>query len=167
MGKAYDKAEWHYGGNYPKGLPCENGGTHIGIFLAWAIVRNLEGELHHNSERKEQALKKMRDRVITGRDFLFAQCGEALINHHLNDEGNRFAEWYYKPNKEGRPNYFADYCCVLTNNSHDSAYRVDDTWENYDRIASIIDRRFDEWKRGIKPLPLGTPPSRKSWWKFC
>jgi hypothetical protein len=28
---SYDRADWHYGGNYPKGLPPENGGTHIGM----------------------------------------------------------------------------------------------------------------------------------------
>jgi len=31
---------------YPKGLPPENGATHIGMFLAWAIQRELAGELH-------------------------------------------------------------------------------------------------------------------------
>ena len=44
---SYDRADWHYGGDYPKDMPPENGGTHIGIFLAWAIIHHLEGDLHH------------------------------------------------------------------------------------------------------------------------
>ena len=40
---SYDKADWHSGGNYPADLPSDNGGTHIGMFLAWAILRGLEG----------------------------------------------------------------------------------------------------------------------------
>ena len=163
---AYDKAEWHYGGDYPKDLPPENGGTHIGIFLAWAINRNLEGELHHDSDREESALQDVRSREKTGRDFLIDQCDESFTNEDLNDEGNRFAQWYYESNKEGRPNYFEDYCYTLTDNSHNSAYRLDDTWTNYDRMAPIIDRRFDEWKRGIKPLRLSKPEKSKSRWKF-
>ena len=42
---AYDKTDWHYGGDYPENLPSKNGGTHIGMFLAWAINNNLEGEI--------------------------------------------------------------------------------------------------------------------------
>jgi hypothetical protein len=36
-----DRADWHYGGDYPPDLPSENGGTHIGIYLAWIIHRRL------------------------------------------------------------------------------------------------------------------------------
>jgi len=73
---AYDRVDWHYGGDYPKDLPPENGGTHIGIFLAWAIIHNLEGELHHEDERDQKALQAIRDRTMTGRDFLIRQCDE-------------------------------------------------------------------------------------------
>jgi GNAT superfamily N-acetyltransferase len=36
-----DRADWHYGGNYPPWLRSENGGTHIEIYLAWVIHRRL------------------------------------------------------------------------------------------------------------------------------
>jgi hypothetical protein len=36
-----DRADWHYGGDYPPDLPSENGGTHIDIYLAWIIHRRL------------------------------------------------------------------------------------------------------------------------------
>ena len=38
---AIDNAAWHYGGNFPEELPKENGGTHIGFFLAWIINKNI------------------------------------------------------------------------------------------------------------------------------
>jgi hypothetical protein len=161
---SYDRIEWHSEGNFSKELPHENGGTHIGIFLAWAIIHNLEGDLHHDSEREEKALQAVRNRTITGRDFLCRQCDEKFTDEDLNEEGNRFALWYYESNGEGRPNYFADYCQVLTDNSHDSAYHLDDCWNNYDRIAPVIDRRFDEWKRGIKSQPLHKLQKAKPWW---
>lgn len=34
-----DRADWHYDGQYPKGLPPENGGTHIGMFLVWVAIQ--------------------------------------------------------------------------------------------------------------------------------
>ncbi len=48
---AYDRADWHYGGDFPEGLAPECSGTHIGMFLAWAIQRGLEGELHRRMTR--------------------------------------------------------------------------------------------------------------------
>jgi len=163
---AYDRIDWHSGGDYPKGLPHENGGTHIGMFLAWAINRNLEGELHHDSEREEQALKSVRDRTITGRDFLINQCDEKFWDEDLNEEGNNFAKWYYEPNKEGHPTYFEDYCHALEDGSDKSAYHYENNWENYDKVAAILDRRFDEWKRGVIPERLAKPGKSKPWWKL-
>jgi len=34
----YDDASWHYGGEYPAGLPNEAAGTHIGMFFAWCML---------------------------------------------------------------------------------------------------------------------------------
>ncbi len=149
---AYDKAKWHYDGEFPKDLPRENGATHIGIFLAWIIHRHLEGKLHHESARDEKALEAVRNRLITGRDFLISQCDEALLREDLNDEANRFAAWYYELKQEGRSRYFIDYDKIL-GARHPSLYQVEDTWANFDRIAPVIDRRFAEWKRGLDPSP--------------
>jgi hypothetical protein len=53
---AIDRADWHYGGDFPAELPDENGGTHIGMYLAWIINNHLEGELHHEDTDSEQEL---------------------------------------------------------------------------------------------------------------
>src|SRR5579864_5438778 len=92
MGKAYDKAKWHYDGDYPKDLPRENGATHIGMFLAWVIANGLEGELHR--DQSTEALERVRQRQMTGRTFLIEQCDEALTNEDLNEVGNAFATAY-------------------------------------------------------------------------
>ncbi len=163
---AYDRADWHYGGDYPKELPPENGGTHIGIFLAWIILHHLEGEVHHEDERDIQALQSVRNRTMTGRDFLFRQCDEKFWDVDLNEEGNRFAKWYYESNKEGRPEYMEDYGALFSEVPHGNVYYLQDTWANYDRMASIIDRRFNEWKRGVVPQSLGASSKSNPWWKL-
>ena len=163
---AYDRADWHYGGNYPKELPPENGGTHIGFFLAWAITRNLEGEIHTEDEPEIKALQAVRDREKTGREFLFQQCDEKFWSDDLNEVGNQFAEWYYNENEEGRPSYLSDYAVLFSNDlPNGDIYYLDDTWENFEKIASVIDQRFKEWKEGIPPRPLNIS-KRDPWWKF-
>lgn len=142
---AYDRADWHYGGNFPKGVPDENGGTHIGIFLAWAIINKLEGELHQ--EDSIEALESVRKRKITGRDFLFEQCDEKFWEEDLNEFGNAFAKHYYGDGGESGL-YFEDYINVLCGEDEQNFYYVEDTWENFDKLEPFISQRFEEWKSG-------------------
>jgi hypothetical protein len=134
----YDKAEWHYDGDYPEDLPDENGATHIGMFLAWIVLHKLEGELQR--DEWPEALAELRARRITGRDFLMKQCDGALGEDELSPEGNDFAAAYYASDQ-----YLNDYTNVLGGDLP-TLYHVTDSWENYDIIARVIDRRFKEWK---------------------
>ena len=88
---ALDKAEWHYGGNLLAELPDENRVTHIGLFLAWIIDNQLEGEVHHEDAGAEQTLAAVRQRQMNGRDFLLSQCDEKFWAVDLNAEGLAFA----------------------------------------------------------------------------
>jgi hypothetical protein len=108
---AYDRADWHYGGDYPEGLPTENGGTHIGMFLAWAIMNGLEGEFH----RKESpaSLAAVRARQMTGCQFLFKECDEKFWDEDLSAEGNEFAKYYYDGTDGQGGTYFEDYESAL------------------------------------------------------
>jgi hypothetical protein len=140
---AYDRADWHYGGDFPADLPDESGGTHIGVFLAWAIMNNLEGELHRQDS--SEALSAVRERQMTGREFLFEQCDEKFWEEDLNDVGNAFAREYYGSGGECGP-YFTDYEAVLAAGLP-SFYHIEDTWDNYDKLAPVITSRFREWSR--------------------
>jgi len=141
---AYDRADWHYGGNYPEGLPNENGGTHIGMFLAWAILHDLIGDLH--LEHSVEALAAVRERRMTGRDFLFNQCDERFWEEDLSDLGNAFARDYYDSKAEGC--FLDDYEEALAGDLP-TLYDVEDTWVNYDKLGPMIDRRFEDWKARI------------------
>lgn len=138
---AYDRADWHYGGEFPKELAPENGGTHIGMFLAWAILHGLEGEFHQ--EESAEALAAVRARQMTGREFLTTQCDEKLWEEDLNEEGNAFANAYYST--KAQVTYFDDYDRAL-GAGLPSMYHVEDTWENFDRVAAVITQRYEEWK---------------------
>ncbi len=77
----YDDAQWHYGGKYPSALPRENVETHIGMFLARAITRGLDGELLRNDFAT--ALAAVRARRMSGRDFLIQVCDEKLTDDDI------------------------------------------------------------------------------------
>src|SRR3954463_15712902 len=138
-----DRADWHYGGNFPESLPSENGGTPIGMYLAWVINRGLGSEelVELGGESYDQLLK----RQMTGRDFLFQELDEKFFETLLNDDCLEFTEAYYTTN-----DYINDYSRIL-GGTLASLYEVADTWENFDSIAPVIDERFAAWKSGKAP----------------
>lgn len=138
----YDDASWHYGGDFPADLPPESGATHIAIFFAWAITRNLEGKFHTEEETDRARLDQVRNRQIDPREFFIAACDEKLTDEDLSDEGNAFASEYY----ESESGYFVDLDATFAD-SGDTFYHLANTWENYERMFGVLDQRFAEWKR--------------------
>ncbi len=138
---SYDRADYHCGSeNYPADLPPENGGIHIGIYLAWCIRRGLEGPFHR--EDSVDGLADVRAGRMTGRGFLEKYCDEKFWAEDLNEEGQAFTTAYYL---SGR--YLRDYDEALAGGLP-SLYHVEDSPANAERMAERIDRRFAEWKAG-------------------
>lgn len=132
----YLDASWHSGGDFPAELPAENGGTHIAMFLAWAISRNLLGELHREDSLDDLAL--LHSRQLTPCQFFFRCCDGKLTDEDFNDVGNGFAGRYYEKK------YLQDYESVLGEDA-ETLYHIEDSWENFDKLKPVIDRRFDQW----------------------
>lgn len=141
-----DRMDWHYDGDYPNNLPKENSGTHIGIYLAWIIMNNLESK--ELQESSKLAIQKVRERKITGRDFLISECDEKFWDSDLNEDGIRFTKFYYEntvDQNKSKKSYFEDYETIL-GKQYDTLYEIKDSWENYDLMANIIDIRYREYK---------------------
>jgi hypothetical protein len=136
---SYDRVDWHSERDFPEDLPEENAGTHIGMFLAWAIINELESEEHQ--EDCPESLTAIRARLMTGSQFLFSECDGKFSDIDLNEKGNAFAQCYY-----AAPDfpYLIDYTQAFQDAA--TVYHVADTWENYDRIAPVITERFNQWK---------------------
>lgn len=145
----YEDVSWHNTADeYPKDLALEAAATHTGMFLAWALLSGLGGSLHGAS------LAALRDRKVTPGAFFFGECDGKFTDEDLNDEGNKFAEAYFDPEKE---RYLLDYDAVLCKGLQ-TAYHLPDTWQNFDKLKPRLDRRLAEWRNGT----LG----KKPWWKF-
>jgi hypothetical protein len=147
-----DRADWHYGGNFPADLPPENGGTHIGMYLAWVIDRGLASP--RLVKEAGRSLQLLRERRITGRRLLFTELDEKFFDALLTQTGTDFTRDYYETDV-----YFADYDAILAGGLP-STYHVEDSWENYDKIAAVIDERFSQWQRGVKPLQSSQPQAQ-------
>ena len=59
---AYDRMDWHYGGQFPQDLPNEAGGTHIGMYMAWAFSRGMASDELREDAADELALLPQRRR---------------------------------------------------------------------------------------------------------
>ena len=172
-----DRADWHYGGDYPKNLPRTGGGTHIGMYLTWIIMSDLIGAIH--TENSSSAIRAVKNREISGRDFLFEHCDGKFWAEDLTPEGQDFTKKYYLNPMDDRKaygQYIIDYENTLAG-SLNSLYEVEDNWSNYDKISSVVDRRYRNYKLlthdagnsgvGYKKVSkqMGLVSSIKEWWK--
>ncbi len=149
---SYDRADFDYS-TADQPLPKGHAATHIGMFLAWAILNGLENDWHR--QHSAELLARLRRREITGRQFFDAACKEQFAEKDLNVEGNQFAEYYYRDAAGERGPFFDDYRKTLANRLP-SFWHVADSWDNYDKLAPVITRRYLDWKN----------PPKKRWWQF-
>jgi hypothetical protein len=141
-----DRADWHYGGDsFPSELPPENGGTHIGMYLAWIINRDLGSAQLRKHAR--DSLPLLKDRKLTGRQILFTELDEKFFEALLTRVGKDFTKVYYDSDR-----YIEDYVEALCGDLP-TVYHVEDSWPNYDRIAEVIDDRYARWQKGEVPPP--------------
>jgi hypothetical protein len=136
----YDDASWHYGGTFPKDLPPEAGATHTGMFVVWALLNGLAGETHTDDFPDE--IPQLRARSRTPGRFFLEACDGKFTDEDLNEEGNAFAQMYFDF-KTGA--YIWDYKATLGGDVPD-LYYVKDSWENFERLKPVLDKRFAEWK---------------------
>jgi hypothetical protein len=149
---SYDRADYDYS-TEDAPLPKGHAATHIGMFLAWAALHHQLNDFHE--QHSAQLVTSLRNRQLTGRQFFEAVCKEQFAEKDLSVEGNAFAEWYYRDSSGERGPYFADYKKTLAAGLP-SFWHVADTWENYNKLEPVINRRYEDWKN----------PPRKRWWQF-
>lgn len=149
----YDDASWHYGGDYPENLPNENASTHIGMFLTWCIDNDLLSK--EQLEDSEEDIIAVKNRELSGAEFLINNCDEKLTDYDLNELGNKFAEAYYNDESDFAKTvgtFDEDYGKHFDKEAekkgfeYQSVYDVEDTWKNYNSLKPIIDTRYEEWK---------------------
>ncbi len=144
---AIDRMDWHYESVEELGLPEENAGIHIGMFFTWLIDNDLLGEIHKDDDLALDYVKKIKNRELTGLDFLIDVCDEKFWDDDLNEEANEFVNDYYVEDSEfvnGYAHYFEDYDELFY--EYENTYFVENTWANYKKVKKLLDKRFKQWK---------------------
>ena len=149
----YDRIDWHSGGKFPDDLPEENGGIHIGMFLAWLLNQGMASDFHRTDSPGE--LRRLANREMTGLEFLIDACDGKLWEDDLNDQGNAFTVDYYDAKStfaRQHGSFLQDYCDVFNRHAaaqgfeYPSVYHVQNTWEKFDQLKPILDQRFSQWQ---------------------
>lgn len=136
----YDKAKWHIDGEFPADLDPFQGYVHTGLFLGWLIDNNLVSE--EFSEEIAKVYSLFRLRKITGPQIFEEYLDGTLKLEDLNEEGNKFAlRYFYVKNGE----YFRDYATTLASDLP-SVYHVENSWENYDKLKIVLDKRYKSYQ---------------------
>lgn len=142
----YDNAQRHHqSDNYPCDLPVKHANVHTGMYLGWIIEKGLFSETFG---RELGDIRAFRNRQKSGAQ-IYEKWNSELTSDMLSDQGNHFTSAYYN-------RFLQDYRETLAA-SAPSCYHVSDSWENYDKLAKVLNKRYDEF-RGIKP--------KKKWWQF-
>ena len=135
--KVYDLAKNHFLGEFPASLPIEKAYLHIGIYMGWIIDNDLYSEYFEEEASTEIYRFKRRDIGC----IILAEIWNGALSHELfNDETNLFTFYYYAGGI-----FKKDYNELLTK-GHKTIYHVDDSWENFDKIAKRITERYGEWR---------------------
>jgi hypothetical protein len=138
----YDDASWHYGGDFPKDLPDEAGATHTGMFVAWALLSGLGGNIH--TVECPEDLKTLQARAMTPGKFFLKFCDGKFTDEDLSGEGNAFAKHYFKFEGDG---FLSDYTDVIPI-SLPSLYHAPDNWDTFELVKPIFDARLQKWRSG-------------------
>lgn len=144
----YDKAKWHFRGEFPKELDIFQGYVHTGFYLTWIIENGLfdtNGDDYLNSE-----ISKVKKKELTGAKFFERNLDGVLMDDDLTELGNEFTYKYYEKGK-----FLDDYSKTLGTDLP-TLYHIQDNWENYEKFKPLLDKRFKRWEKSKKP----------KWWKL-
>jgi hypothetical protein len=135
----YDKAKYHYNGDFPEELDEFQGYVHTGMYVGWLIEYDLLNK--ENFEGEEDALQDVKVRRLTGAQFYEQHMDGVMLLEDLSEAANRFSMWYFDFD-DGK--YLEDYAQTLATDLP-SIYHVEDNWDNYTKLSYVIGSRFEEW----------------------
>lgn len=139
----YDTVATHCeSSEYPKDLPLSAARTHIGMYLGWAIERNLIDQTFKREHR--ELIEKFTNKEILPSEILRLGCNDEFVKEHLNKDGQSFTKLYYWAG--WKYSYTKDYQELAGWPKVTYLYYFEDTLENYEIVKSILDKRFKEWK---------------------
>jgi hypothetical protein len=142
----YDKAKWHYEGDFPKELESTQAYVPTGMFITWLINNDMISKRIVKNDASDIELVKRNE--MTGAQFYRKNWDGVLSSKELSDEADTFAREYLDIHKDL---YTAvDFTNILAAGLP-TIYHVQDSIENYHIIEPIITERYREWESRKRP----------------
>ena len=134
---AFDMFDYHLDGAVQARQPEEHAFTHIGVYLAW-LIRH---DLYNPAFFRPDWAAAVKAGEMTGSDLADAIDGK-LVSDLMTPEGAAFTAAHYD-------DYLDDYASVFAS---EGDYAVPDDRGTYARIVPAVDRRYEAWVAGGRPL---------------
>jgi hypothetical protein len=118
----------------------------VGLFVAWAIGRNLLDESRFTSHLP--LMQAIRERKLQGTAFVDAALPRGLWDNHLKSDGElkRFAYgWFHNIGSFIRDDLVAVFGKREGPTGHDEPILDNDDWVSVDKATPILDERFAKW----------------------
>lgn len=111
----------------------------FGSLLAWAINANLISEFHRaeSSDILARVYRRSADTPQFFADLCFDLCDGKICDQDFNDAGNAFMRHYIEANFQL---FINDFFGTVGQD-----LPKDDSWQMYDKLVHVFDRRFAEW----------------------
>ncbi|RYE50459.1 MAG: hypothetical protein EOP48_19720 [Sphingobacteriales bacterium] len=135
----FDKAKWHLNDGFPKELGSYQAYVHTGLFIGWLIMGNLTSV--EFSDGNESEVKKFLDKQQSSTIFYQNILDGVFDSNDVNETGYQFTKSYFDF-QNGQ--YLDDYENILASDLP-TIFHVHDTWENFEKISSVIENRFNDW----------------------
>lgn len=136
---------WHVDAAVAARQPVRNAFTHIGLYLAWLIRRDLVDETAFDRDR----LRLVREGVLSGTD-LMDDVDEKLVSALMTQEGQEFSDARYDEYLRKYERTFADV----------TEYGVEEDGETSATVSALLDEMFSAWLAAGRPTALPHPPVR-------
>lgn len=144
-----DNVAFHTEEDYPDNLSVAHAGTHMGYYWSWAVRRGLYNPQWDDAA--PEAIAALKAGTLTGAQFVLDNMAGSLQDTDFNDEGRRFALFYYDDEDDGYGRFLEDYVSTLNTPALASFYHVRVNHENQALLDGVFDAALSQWRASLRP----------------
>lgn len=135
----FDKAKWHFNGDFPSELDEWQAYLHTGFYIGWLLRKGLMNDDFISGNRKY--IEKFLDDTISPVSIYSEIMDGVFTSENLTVQGIVFTNFYFD---FGSGRYLADYESTLARELP-TLYHVEDTKANFDKICAVIEDIYNDW----------------------
>lgn len=146
----YDHIQFHTEEDFPNDLSPAHAATHIGLYFQWAAAQGLVNPVWQTAPETAADFAAMQEGRFSGAQFVLQHLDGALTPEDFTELGQWFTEYYYDDEEDGYGAFMNDYATALNIADLPSFYHVENTPDNYARVAPVFQTAFERWLASLK-----------------